>query len=150
MEHKRCTVSEARQHVEEAIAAARQVERAFYAAKDAPVKTTYRGIGGLTDQQLEQFLGGDTFDMQGKPSSTSLRFQIGIKFAHEKMEERDGHGIVLKLHRRSKGVYVERITACFGEQEVVVHGNSQWRILQRTRGKDKYGHQLWVIEAEEI
>lgn len=150
MEHKRCTVSEARQHVEDAIAAARQVERAFYAAKDAPVKTTYRGIGGLTDQQLEQFLGGDTFDMQGNPSSTSLRFQTGINFAHEKMEERDGHGIVLKLHRRSKGVYVEKITACFGEQEVVVHGNSQWRILQRTRGKDKYGHQLWVIEAEEI
>lgn len=141
----------AEQHVDEAIEASRHVERLFYAAHDCPEKVTYRGIGGLTDQQLEQFLGGDAFDMQGKPSSTSLQYRTARQFAEGKMSEHNGHGIVLKLHRRSKGVYVESITSVGSEYEVIVHGNTQWRIISRTRAKDDDdGREVWVIEAEEI
>jgi SPP1 gp7 family putative phage head morphogenesis protein len=146
----------AQEHVPEAIQRAHQLERAFYQAADRQVETTtYRGIGGLSDEVLDRFLAEDVFDMQGKPSSTSAAAGVAQNFMFGGMlmlgaDRPGGHGILFVLRRKSKAVAIETVSRVAMEREIIVHGNTQWRIVRRTRYADFAGHQAWVIEAEEI
>lgn len=137
----------AEDHVREAWVAAQNIERAFRDSEDALIKTTYRGICDLDDATLDLFLGHDYFDFQGKVSSTSTSFGIASKFAIGD----EGHSVIFKLTRKSKGIEITSVSKVATEDEVLVHGSTRWRITNRTRlfGDEGLG-QKWLIEAEEL
>jgi SPP1 gp7 family putative phage head morphogenesis protein len=137
--------------VDRSIRATHELERAFNQAEDSPIKTVYRGIGGYTDAALNKLLGSETYSMRGAASSTSSEFDIGLDFARAGANKRKGHGVVFKFERKSKGLGVAAISEYVSEKEVIVHGNTQWKITSRERLADfQPGQEMWLIRAIEV
>jgi hypothetical protein len=144
------TKAEAQRKVSRAIEDAHVIEAMFAKAKDSPVAVVYRGIGGFSDEYLNQLLGNDYFDMQGKPSSTSADPDISRGFMVSAMRAKTGHGVLLKLRRKTTvGTGFNKVSH-FAEQEVLMHGNAQFRVISRRRVEDYLNRECWEIEAEEV
>jgi len=136
--------------VERSIRSAHEIERVFARGEDSPAKTVFRGLGGISDSLLTRMLGGDVFDLGGMPSSSSISTATAESFMKTNMIHKDGAGVMLELHRKSKAIGFDSVSQCKGEDEVLLHGNTQWRVLRRQRMMDWRGRETWHIEAEEI
>jgi hypothetical protein len=140
----------AEKKADRAIRAAHELERAFVLAEDSPLKTVFRGIGGLSDERLNLFLGSKHFDMLGMTSSTSQEPHVAENFMVGNIAKHKGHGLLMRLKRKSKGIGIGAVSRYPDEKEVLVHGNTRYRILSRHRIDDVLGFQSWEIDAEEF
>lgn len=150
---------QAKTKVKEAMRAAHELERAFYMAEDSPYKVTYRGIGGLSEETLNKLLGSDQIDMLGSVASTSWSPAIARNFAQSACDKvaTQSHGVFFELHRKSKGVGIEGISQIQREHEVLLHGNTRWKVKKRQRLADYTGmysdsphSEMWHLVLEEI
>jgi hypothetical protein len=136
--------------VERVIRAAHNLERAFVHAEDSPVPVVFRGIGGLSSDKLSLLLGSKHFSMLGMVSSASLDPTVAEWFAEQNTKNKGGHGVILRLKRKSKAFGISAVAVADTEQEVLIHGNARFRILSRHRIRDYLGFETWEIDAEEI
>jgi myosin heavy subunit len=156
------TIAQSQKHCREAMAAATNLERAFWASPDAAISTSYRGISDLSTDTLHKFLGDDTVNLQGKPSSSSVMYSIASGFAEPVPitgEPHLGHSVILKFaKRKTKAIPMSAVSKVHGEVEILMHGNTRWRVVNRTRLPHQQGRQLadgqveenWFIELEEL
>jgi hypothetical protein len=156
MAHRKINRADAEFQVAEAISHAHHIERIFARGVDADrsySSEVYRGLHGLSDDALETLLGETDFSFGGAPSSTSHdAAQSWMRFVEPQLEGRrpPGHGALLVLRRKSPGIPMESVSQIGGEREILLHGNTRWRITRRLRMPDINGQEVWRIEAEEI
>lgn len=129
--------------VDDAIRAAHEIERAFIMAEDAPVKVTYRGMH-MKQEELTKFLGRDEFEFGGKVTSSSYDPNIAMGFA-EGGDLRKESRVLLELHRKSKGIAIQSISEFEHEAEVLLHGNTRWKVVGR-----EWDGRTWLVKAEEF
>lgn len=144
------TLSLVEKKVDRAIRAAHEIERAFVLADDSPHKVVFRGIGGLSDEKLNLFLGSKHFDMKGMTSSTSTDPGVAENFMDGNIMKHKGHGLLMRLQRKSKGIGISAVSRYRDEEEVLVHGNTRYRVLSRNRIENTLGFEAWEIDAVEI
>lgn len=156
------TMAASLSHTREAYRYATDLERAFWASPDGTIKDSYRGIKMLDTPTLNKILGDDVVDLQGKPSSTSAVFHVAQGFATPSMladKPEFGHSIIFKFtNRKTKGIPMTAVSDFQPELELLLHGNTKWRVKSRTRIPhearrllpDGAEEEAWFMELEEI
>lgn len=121
--------------------------------RKSSVRYVYRGIGGLTGEDVRKLLAAGEFDMRGQTSSTS--WQPAVAEGFERQNAQPGRfGIVLKLKTRS-GVAIETISEVTPERELLLRGDARFKVVRVTR-YDRVGEApgedagTLLVEAEEI
>lgn len=150
------------EHCHEAMRHATELERAFWGSPDGIIDHTYRGISELSTDTLNTILGDEVVTLGGKPSSTSAVFFVARNFAEPSVSAanpRMGHSIVFKFtNRKTKGIPMSSVSSFESEKELLLHGNTKWRVTDRKRINHPQARMLddgsqeeeWLITVEEI
>jgi|GEM_PF-4470855 SPP1 gp7 family putative phage head morphogenesis protein len=156
------TMEYSMEHCRDAMQYATDLERAFWASPDGAIADSYRGISDLSTETLHRFLGHDEVDLQGKPSSSSAMYSIAKGFAEPSITAKEphlGHSVVFKFSKRkTKAVPMCAVSDFEQEVELLMHGNTKWKVVRRTRTNHQAGRQLadgefeenWIMELEEL
>lgn len=153
------TEDETRQHVKDARRYRVGIADLFKRHRDGvangkystPVTTVYRGLGGMDAVSLRKILSAGEFDMRRQTSSTSWYPGIAYGFATDNAT--DGAWNVVLQMRTTSGVPIETMSEFETEHELLLHGDTKFRIVKVTRLQgyaDGKGEGTLLIEAEEI